>query len=296
MKKFISICFCLMLCLTSLLLISGCEEKPKPVSEVQAAEVLETAMINLETSSAIEIECDNFFCFVISEDISYADFMGFKVWTVKEGNYFYDYSIVTYEEEGQDPVTSYIKSLVVEEESDDFDDSFDGTDMLDMLFEGLESSEFSKASLLGDEYSISFKVEEDGVTSTMTFVVEDNILEEIVIYELGVAMTIEFEFGQDALEDIPQRPTNVSWVEYQPHIKVEGMPTEFTVGDNTLDLTNVVIEYYEDTDTQNPDEYTINMSMISGFDTTTAGTKTMTVTFYGLTFDIQYTVTESATE
>ena len=44
------------------------------------------------------------------------------------------------------------------------------------------------------------------------------------------------------------------------------------------------------------DEYDITIDMISGFDTTTAGTRTMTVTFYGLTYDIEYTVTEVAAE
>lgn len=298
MKKFLSICTCLMLCLTSLLFV-GCKEKPKPVAEVEAMNILNTALTNMEEAMAIKIECDNFMLMgelvtVVSENIEYSSFMGMQSWIVEEGDYRYDYSKIIYQEEGQAPEITYTKALVIEE-----DDDYEDVDVLSMIFDEFEDSQFSKATVLDGEYSISFKVVEEGETTNMTFVVENNTLEEVVIGSMGVSIEIEFEFGQDALEDIPQRPTNVEWIEYDPYIVVEGISTEFVVGD-TLDLTDVTLEFYEDITSDWAEVFDLTTDMISGFDTTTpteAGqTRTMTITFYGLTFDIEYTVVEAVTE
>ena len=88
-----------MISVTSLIMMSGCEKKPKPVSEEQAAVVLETAMINMETAEAIKMKSDNMFLFlgpctiIMAEDIEYSNVYGMPSWMKKEDGLWYEYLI-----------------------------------------------------------------------------------------------------------------------------------------------------------------------------------------------------------
>ena len=289
MKKFLAIIFCLLLCLTPFMFF-GCEEKLTNVGEVEASNVLAVAMENMEEAQAVKMYSEDFsgmgkFLMIASATENYTEFLGTKSWVKQEGDYWFDYSIATYEVDDEE-VTDYIKSLVISEDGEDEDGN-----MLDMLLSEFEDSAFSGATKLKGEFSISFKVVEDGATTTMTFKVKDETLKSIEISAGMYSMSIGFEFGTSVVEEIPVIPTNVEWDIYEPYIEVDGIPTEFVVGD-ALDLTDVTLEFYEDTTSGWAEVFDLTIDMISGFDTTTVGTRTMTITFYGLTFEVEYTVVE----
>jgi len=290
MKKLLSISLSLMLCLTAVVFF-GCEPKAKPVSEVEASNILTTAMANMETENALKIHSSNFmfmgeFVTIASETESYTNFMGVESWTKQESGNWYAYS-KTITEIADTPEIIYTKQLIPTENGEVDEDN------LSMIWEMLEESEFEEASLLKDVYSISFEVEEDGDEATITFKVQDETLKAIEISAGKYTMSIEFEFGASVLEDMPEIPTNVDWIEYEPYIKVVGMQTQFVVGD-TLNISDIDLEFYDDiSNTSFPVEFDLTLDMITGFTTETAGTRTMRITFCGLTFDVEYTVTEA---
>lgn len=158
----------------------------------------------------------------------------------------------------------------------------------------MEDMSFANASKLNGELTINFYYEE-GVPLQFSIVIKEGFIKSIKIGSGMYKITIDFEFGSEVLEDIPARPTNVEWYEYQPQIEIGFIETEYKVGDS-IDLEDAYIEYLEDIEAVFTNYFDITEDMISGFTTETAGTRTMTITFYGLTIDVEYTVTESAVE
>ena len=297
MKKFLSICFCLMLCLTSILFI-GCEEKPVSIGEAEATQILNTAMGGMYGTEAVKMYSEDFmfmgeFVSITTETITYSSFFGQQSWIKQENGQWWDYSISTYEYNDEE-YTDYSKMLVIEEEEDYGDET-----PLEMILEEFEDAQFSKATKLNGKYEISFAIIDDGVTTTLTFNVENDELKSIVVSAGGISMSLEFTYGASAIAELPEIPTNVDWYVYEPYIEVDGIPTEFVVGE-TLNLLDATINYYEDADAWFSEIYFVTSDMITGFDTTTAtepgATRTITVTFYGLTFDIEYTVVEAIVE
>ena len=70
---------------------------------------------------------------------------------------------------------------------------------------------------------------------------------------------------------------------------VTGITTTYFVGDNIVISEDAKLTYRNNNGTTN--EIKLVDDMISGFDTTSAGNKTLTVTYGGKTFDVNYTVT-----
>ncbi len=70
---------------------------------------------------------------------------------------------------------------------------------------------------------------------------------------------------------------------------VTGITTTYFVGDNIAISEDAKISYRNNNDTTG--EVELVDAMISGFDTISAGNKTLTVTYGGKTFDVNYTVT-----
>ena len=57
-RKFLSLVMCLMLCLSSMLVLSACKKKPKEISEVQAAQELNKAMQTLEETKSMKLSVE----------------------------------------------------------------------------------------------------------------------------------------------------------------------------------------------------------------------------------------------
>lgn len=291
MKKVLSISFCLMLFISSLLMLTACEVKPKPVSQVEVEKLLTSAVSKMVNEKVVKINMPSMgFIAIKSDTISYFNFMGMESWEKLENDNMYEYSIIDFNSE-----KTYTKKLVIPNSEND--DNLFETDM-DMDVDAFKDAEFVEASLVKDEYSISYKLEEGGEKLTYTYVITNKKIKEISVRSGLISMSMQFEFGEHVLNQIPQIPTDVEWVEYEPCIVVDGLPTEFEIGD-TLDLENVTIEFYEDSEMMFfPETFDIDMSMISGFNTTTVTgvgeTRTMTVYFYGLIYEVEYIVTPPA--
>lgn len=113
-RKFLSIALCLTLCFTSMMFFTACKEKPEAVSEVVAAQELNEAMKHLNTSTAVKMTGGGLYeglLVIASEDTTYVKeplFGTVEAWVVKEGDYFYEYSIVEYALEGDETETQPI--------------------------------------------------------------------------------------------------------------------------------------------------------------------------------------------
>lgn len=281
MKKFLSICFCLMLCLTSLCVFSACEAKPKPVSQAVAEQELAVAMNSLYSADVAKITGGGLLTgmvVIMSDDVTYSNFFG-ESWQVQEGANTYEYSIFEYELDDE-PITEYVKRLVLTEHED-----VDG-DELSSVFEMFENMTFSSANELKGEITINYTVVEEDVPTKLSFVVKGGVIKSITVGEGLFSVVFNLEFGDHV--QVPERPTNVEWDIYQPYIEVEGLKDYYEIGE-TIDLDDLTILYYEDDDTYIPDEYDVDMSMISGFSTNEVNSGTITVSFYGLTYTHAYT-------
>ena len=291
-RKFLSIALCLMLCFSSMLIFGACKEKPVKIGEVEAANELSTAMANLVSENSIKIYSDNFlfmgqFTLIATEDMAYTkmDLFASESWTKKEGDNWYVYSVANISET-ETPNLQYIKQLVPTSENESLDETFD---LLDMLNEAT----FSSGSKLKGEITISYSTVEDGVATKLTCKIADGKLKSFTVGSGFLSMTINFEFGDHLCAQIPAVPSGagIVWDETDPFIDVEDMPTTFEIGDS-LNLEDVVLEFYEDAGQFDCEEFAVTMDMITGFSTEEAGTYTMTITFCGLTFDVEYTVSE----
>ncbi len=281
MKKFLSICFCLMLCVTSICVFGACEAKPKPVSQTVAEQELAVAMNAMYGADAAKITGGGWLTgmvVIMSDDVNYSNFWG-ESWTVVEGGYTYEYSIMEMEFNGE-PMTQAVKRLVLTEH-----ESYEEDEIGDIL-QMFENMEFVSASELKGEITISYTVVEEDVPTKISFVVKGGVIKSITIGEGLFSVILNLEFGDHI--QIPERPTNVEWDIYQPHIEVEGLKDYYELGED-IELSDLTILYYEDEDTHFPEEYDVDMSMISGFDTSDIHSGTITVTFYGLTYTHAYT-------
>ena len=250
--------------------------------------ILNTALTNMETSMAIKIECENFlfvgeFVDIVSENIEYSRALDQESWLVKEGDFWYEYSVSNYVFNNEQ-ITDYIKKLHIEEDESNSDDS----DMMSMIFDNFASSQFSSATQLGSEYTISFTVNENGISTDLSFVIENNIIKEVIVGVMGFSMVMEFKYDMDALLDIPEFPTNIQWDEYEPYIVVDGLKDYYEINEQ-IDIDELTIYYYEDDGTFFSEEFAVTSDMISGFSSESVCSGTITVTFYGLTFTQEYT-------
>lgn len=89
--------------------------------------------------------------------------------------------------------------------------------------------------------------------------------------------------------------TGCSSERWNPYITVEGLKTEYEVGD-TLDLTSAkIIHYAEETETEHA-EIPLKQNMITGFSTKTTGTFTMIIIYEDLAVTVEYVVYEKGSQ
>ena len=295
MKKLLSIAVCLMFCFSSMLVLSACgEEKPKNLTEVQAAEVVAEATLQMDNATSVKIHFDNFLFFlgemtiIETETVSYTEMGSFTEWVKKEGENWYSYSILTSLSESGE-TTEYMKKLIPVVENDNLEEALD-------FIETIEGATFKNASKLNGEVTASYGTVYEGQNLAITCVVSDGKFKSFKFSTGFLSMTMELDFGEYVINEIPSVPTNVDWFEYEPYIEVDGISEVFEVGD-TLDLEDVIIEFYEDKyDIFPSEEFDATIDMVSGFNTTTATedgqSRKMTITFCGLTYEIEYIVLE----
>lgn len=308
-RKILSILTCLMLCLTSVFMLSGCkkEKEPVPVAEAVAMESFNKAMTNLESEDAIKMVCYvpemGETIIITSQEKMYTCVpQTSEMWMTKNGDVFQVYSIentsIT-----DTPNYQYTKSIVpaVEQDSDseDIADSISGLfgDMSD-LFDGMEFA-FSNASELDGVLTINFGLKFEGETIySMTFKIENDKLTSISMRMFGMSITYSIQYGEQYLQEIPAIP-NHNWVELKPYIDVTfedstiTEPIEFAVKEQ-LNLDDFNLLFYQDELAWSYEEYDLTIDMIQGFDTETVTEpgqpRTLTITFCGLTYEIEYTV------
>ncbi len=289
-RKILSFICCLFMCLTATITLAGCKDEPVVLAQHDAEKAMAQAVETLETTNAIKIECEMLnLMMVATEDLCYSEALDVQSWIKKEGDFWYSYTTALIDVGGH-PGYVYEKALVVEDISNPRSSSFES--ITDYPF-----AKYSKATELKGEINVVYKSTQEGLTTYITYTINKGKLTSISIGDGGVSASINFEYGQEALEALVEMPTDVEWDEFEPHIEVEGIDVEFNVGDE-LDLTDAVIKYFEDVDTEElfAELFTITEDMVTGFSTETAGEFTMTVTFFGLTFDIDYTVSEVPVE
>lgn len=306
-KKFLTIALSLMFCLSSAFIFGACKEEPVPVAEAAAMETFNAALTNMESEEAIKMTYSLMGAemIMVASDEQVYIYMTDSVesWAVKNGEVFDQYTIVNVSA-AEIPEYEYVKSIVPAVETED-DMSLEGMfdDLVGEDFD-LSSLKFSKASKLNGELTIKFDViEDDFVALQYSFKIKNDKLTELSVKIGNMKITFKFSYGENILEEIPEIPTldmagqPIDWYVCEPKIEVSGIPAQFEVGD-TLNLENVELEFYMDVEGYESEEYQITMDMISGFDTSTATEegqpRTMTITFCGMTYQIDYTVTEPA--
>ena len=309
-RKFLSIAICLMVCFSSMFMFSGCkEDKSVPVAEAVAMESLNTAMSKMENETAVKLSCSMMGAgeaiIISSQNKMYANIPGTsESWMTKNGDVFDVYTIENVSET-EIPEYEYIKSIMpaIEETSDEtLEDSLSGLfgDMGEM-FEGMEFN-FSSASELKGVLTVNFALENEGeVVYNIAFTIQNEILTSITMKMFGFAITFNIQYGEQYLQEIPEIPLH-NWYVCKPYIEVEFQgtsitePIELTVGDQ-VNLDDFSLYFYEDESSWSYQEFNITSDMLNVvFDTTTATEvdqpRIITITFCGLTYDIQYTVNE----
>ena len=306
-NKFLTIALSLMLCLSSMFIFGACKDEPVPVPEAAAMETFNTAMTNMENEDAVKMTYSLMgyeLSMVASEEQIYMYSTDtIESWSVKNGEVFDQYTIVNVSTSGT-PEYEYVKSIVPAVEatnSGSLNELFD-----ELIGEDLDLTalKFAKASKLNGELTIKFDiVADEDMSLQYIFKIKDDKLVSISMEMMGMTMSFKLSYGASLLEEIPERPTldfnnqPIVWDEYEPKIEVEGIPSQFEVGD-TLNLDEIELEFYVDATSFDSEDYDITLDMITGFDTTTATEeghpRTMTITFCGLTYQVQYTVTAPA--
>lgn len=82
--------------------------------------------------------------------------------------------------------------------------------------------------------------------------------------------------------------------EKDPYINVEGMTVVYLKNDQDVVPAGAVVNYYENKETKNPTKIALTRSMITGLDTLTEGSRTMTITYKDLTCKLDYIVYSKA--
>ena len=75
--------------------------------------------------------------------------------------------------------------------------------------------------------------------------------------------------------------------ELKPYMEVKGLKTEYNIGE-ALDVSNAVIHYYRDMDSERYSEVQLTKDMVSGFSTLQAGNFKMTIKYQDATLEIGY--------
>ena len=295
-RKFLSLVMCLMLCLSSMLVLSACKKNPKEISEVQAAQELNKAMQTLEETKSIKIsveypeiyaeEMKLMFDFLIiaTEETAYVDMtmFGFAVenWTLKENGIWTQYTVTA------DPFNDggflYEKSVMQELES------FLEDDMAEDSFESLDFENFVEASVLEGETSIVF--EEEGAKVTAKIV--DGKLVAIETKEDNMTMTVKIGYGDFSAEIpvIPEKSQEAKW-DMVSEIVLEGVDTELEQGE-AIDLSDAVLKFYPNV-SEDEDEF-ILIDLDDATITNDEVNKKIIVKYLGLTYELEYSIEEPA--
>ncbi len=306
-NKFLTFALTLMLCLSSVFVLGACKEKPVEIGEAEAMQQVQAALQHLNEVESCKISLNTILgsgYIIANAEMQYSNMEFISIpkesWVIKEGDASYRYEKAKYlvdEGETEYEQYEYTKTFVPVIDGETSDESLG---VIEMLNEAV----FSSASKLNGEFSISFSVEEEGQMILLTCVIKDGMFESITSGVGFSALSMIFEYGDIVVPELPTVDENsqpIVWEEKTPKIEVVGIPTEYEIGERLegLNVDEIVLEFYEDCeDWFSTEDYEFSIDMISGFDTTTATEegqpRTMTITFCGLTCEIEYTVTEPA--
>ncbi len=285
-KKLMSFLCCILILLSTIVVVGGCgKDKPVSVSKQNAEKAIVTAMQTIETSEAVKVEIGEMFYVATSETLyQKVENGGIDVWTEKDGNYWYRYfSSVTMV--GDAPSCEFNRSLSAELQQDP---RHFVSDLLNDYIVG----NFQKASKFKNELTITYKLVLEETTTETTLKLINSKLSSLTI-KTENSETISLEYDDVALQDFNEKPKGIEWFDCESRIEVEGIKTEYVLGEE-LDLTSAVLNFFEDLYTQTPYVLELKPEMVLGFTTEELGTKTMTIKFCNLTVDVEYTVTEPA--
>ena len=200
MKKLLSISFCLLLCLTSMCVLSACKIQEKPLSEESSLTAITTAINNLSSKTTLEVKMNmgilGTMVVAQNDEGSYVDMMGTQMWTKTEDGVVYQYTVFTMEILGEE-ITSYTKGEYVEEDEEYFD-------VEDIELQ--EGATFVSGSLAGSKKTIVYQLVEDDQVSTGTYVIENDLLVSFSVESDGVTQ-VAITFKYDADVNIPELPT-----------------------------------------------------------------------------------------
>ena len=160
MKKFLSISFCLLLCLSLTLIFSACKEKSKPVAEAAAMESLNVAIENLNNEKAVKMSY-NFLgekmIMVVSENINYSYITDtLESWAIKEGELYHNYTISNNSIWGESGY-QYVKTASPAIDKEGVFDS-EILEDFDFSLDDLSEMEFVKASEFKGVLSVEFEI------------------------------------------------------------------------------------------------------------------------------------------
>ena len=303
-RKFLSIAICLMFCFTSVFILSACgEEKPMVVAKEDAEVAMATAMTTLEETKTIKMTMDmpmNMGGMVVIatensayiemrmsfEDIDSSYDYSMKTWSKLENGAFTTYAIMS-ETEGATTEKIATKQVLLE-----------NLDVLDSeaaeSLEGIDFDNFVEATELNGELSVVFSEESSDGNVTLTAKIVNNKLVSITSKQGMVSVTMYIHYG-DFSAEIPLVPEE-DWV-ITSKIEVPNLKTEFVVGEE-LSLEGLKLKLFEDKTSSEFVEINLTNDMISsivsGFDTSEAKSDgVMTISYYGLTIDVDYTVIQN---
>lgn len=284
-RKFLSIACCLIMLMSTIMLISGCgKEKPVAVSKSNAEKAISTAISTIETSNAVKMETSTEVgktLLIATEDLYYqeTEHEGYESWTTKDGEYWYEHFVST-TMMGEHPSIDHNRKLSLEVSENP----------RLCLVENIQKyplESFAKASKYKGVLTVTYKFDEN--ENVITLKIVKGKLTSISIDAEEESVSITFEYDQFALEDLVEKPSGTEWFEYQPKIEVSGLKTQYYVYDE-LDLTGAVINYFEDVNSQTSQEIDLTRDMVTNFSANEAGNFTMTINFLGITLNVDYEV------
>ena len=281
-NKILSLVVCLMLFLSSMTMLVACKDKSNVITQEKAERELSLAFEAIKTADAVIMEgADSVF---FSTENSYYEEMilsGDQKWAEKVDGYWYESTKLTKLVGGQ-PSIVFVERL-----------------SLDLIKEprviiAEKAKEytyykFSKASKNDGKLKIVYTRVQEGVKFKYTYIINDKKLETIQLSHEDVSSTIDFKYGQVAINEIPLKPNGVEWEVYVPSIEVEGFKAQYYVGE-VLNFQNLTLNYYEDEETEIPQEIEVTPDMIEGFSTAETGSFQLTVKFLNLTLEVDYEV------
>lgn len=287
-RKILSFVICLMLCLSAMSVFTACKEEDNTLSKSKAERELAVAFAAIETADDVLMEVNTevgkLIFFASENSYFYEDpLIGNQTWSEKESGIWYDYAKYI-EYIGEQPAIKFVKRLSL-------DIKEDPRLSISAYSQKLTEKVFLKAIKEKGEIKITYKEIQEGTTIKYTYIVVGGKLQTIEVDAGNSDSSITYMYNQDAIDNTTRKPNSVEWDVYVPHIEVAGIKAQYHVGE-VLNYSSLVLNYFEDDETEIPEEMEITPDMVTGFETTEAGNYQMTIKFLNLTLEIDYEVIE----